>query len=54
MITPQYTPSVSSTPAPTWRGIVLWLVFAVTLLTGLVLALRFGAGVPTLLDGGLR
>jgi hypothetical protein len=54
MQTPESTPAVTPTAAPSWRGLVLWLVFAATLVTGLVLAVRFGAGVPALVDGAAR
>ena len=33
-----------------WRAMFFWAVFAVTLLAGLVLAARFGASAPNLLD----
>lgn len=54
MHTPPSTPAVSQAPALTWRAILLWLAFAVTLLTGLVLAVKFGGSVPAMVDGGLR
>ncbi|WKW11820.1 hypothetical protein Strain138_001086 [Pseudogemmatithrix spongiicola] len=54
MHTPPSTPAVSRAPALSWRAILLWLAFAATLVTGLVLAVRFGGGVPALIDGGLR
>ncbi len=54
MQTPESTPAVPPAAAQSWRGILLWLVFAATLVTGLVLAVRFGASVPVLIDGGLR
>jgi hypothetical protein len=54
MQTPESLPAVTPAAAPSWRGIVLWLVFAATLVTGLVLALRFGGSVPVLYDGGPR
>ena len=53
MHTPPSTPAVSKAPALSWRAILLWLAFAATLVTGLVLAARFGGSVPALVDGGL-
>ena len=54
MHTPPSTPAVSQAPELSWRAVLLWLVFAATLLTGLVMALRFGSTVPVMVDGGLR
>ncbi len=54
MQTPESNFAVTPEAAPSWRGLVLWLVFAATLVTGLVLAMRFGGSVPALVDGGLR
>ncbi len=54
MQTPESSPAVTPAAAASWRGLVLWLLFAATLVTGLVLAVRFGASAPVLLDGGLR
>lgn len=54
MHTPTSTPAVSEAPALSWRALLLWLAFAATLMTGLVLAVRFGASVPALVDGALR
>lgn len=42
-------PSGASAPR-SWRAILFWAVFALTLVTGLVLAVRFGASAPDLLD----
>jgi hypothetical protein len=54
MSTPQSTAAVSDAPRLTWRAVLLWVVFVATLVTGLVLAVRFGGTVPTLLDGSPR
>lgn len=54
MSTPQSTAAVPDAPRLSWRAVLLWLAFAATLVTGLVLALRFGHSVPTLLDGSPR
>ena len=48
------TPAVPSAPATSWRAVLLWGAFVATLVTGLVLAVRFGGDVPALLEGGLR
>ncbi len=41
----------AKTPAPRRRrAVVLWTIFALLLVTGVVFAFRFGASVPVLLD----
>ena len=57
MVTPQSTAAVSAENTPTRmssRALVIWLLFAGTLVTGLVLAVRFGGSAPVLLDEVLR
>jgi hypothetical protein len=54
MSTPTSTVAVPSAPNSRWRAAILWLAFAATLLTGLVLAARFGGSVPTLIDGVVK
>ena len=57
MVTPESTASVPSenSAAPlTWRAVALWLVFAATLVTGLVLAARFSGTVPVIFEEVLR
>ena len=54
MQTPPSTPAVPPARELSWRSVLLWLVFATTLLTGLALALRFGGSVPALIDGAVR
>jgi hypothetical protein len=54
MHTPTSTPAVSQAPALSWRALILWLAFAATLGTGLVLAVRLGATVPAFVDGAMR
>lgn len=57
MVTPPSTAAVPSANSParlTLRGLVLWVVFAATLVTGLVLAVRFGGTVPAMIEEVLR
>lgn len=53
MVTPPSTvrvPSESSVTPPSWRAVALWLAFAATLVTGIVLAIQFGGSVPVMLE----
>lgn len=57
MVTPPSTAAVPPSNSParvSLRAIVLWVAFAATLGTGLVLALRFGSSVPAMIEDVLR
>jgi hypothetical protein len=53
-LTPIGQPSVRAARRNRWQVIVLWSVFAVVVIVGLLLAASNGAGVPVLLDGAAR
>ncbi|HRQ78455.1 MAG TPA: hypothetical protein PLY94_07630 [Gemmatimonadaceae bacterium] len=51
MHTPTSTSAVAQPVGLSWRAVLLWTGFAATLVIGLLLALRFGHTVPTLVEG---